>query len=67
MKDRKEFVGDLCGFDDYVNVVLENTIYYSQDQTGEYSSEDVGQILLNGTNICFLVPGGAGPTTALTR
>lgn len=25
MKDKREFVGTLCGFDDYVNVVLTDT------------------------------------------
>lgn len=26
MKDGREFVGQLCGFDDYVNVVLDKTV-----------------------------------------
>lgn len=26
MKDGREFVGELCGFDDYVNVVLDKAV-----------------------------------------
>ncbi|KAI6248512.1 putative U6 snRNA-associated Sm-like protein LSm5 [Erysiphe necator] len=57
-----EFCGVLLGFDDYVNMVLEDVteIDYSGGQT------KLSKILLNGNHICMLIPGGEGPTaTAL--
>ncbi|KAJ2700216.1 RNA-binding protein lsm5 [Coemansia sp. IMI 209128] len=56
MKSEKEFVGTLLGFDDYVNMVLENVT----DETSGTSKKvnQLDQILLNGNNICMLVPGG---------
>lgn len=62
MKGDKEFCGVLLGFDDYVNMVLEDVteIDYSGGQT------KLSKILLNGNHICMLIPGGEGPTaTAL--
>uniref|UniRef100_A0A2K5KTF6 U6 snRNA-associated Sm-like protein LSm5 n=1 Tax=Cercocebus atys TaxID=9531 RepID=A0A2K5KTF6_CERAT len=51
MKSDKEIVGTLLGFDDFVNMVLE-------DVTERITKLD--QILLNGNNITMLVPGGEG-------
>ncbi|KAJ2286485.1 RNA-binding protein lsm5 [Coemansia sp. RSA 1935] len=65
MKSEKEFVGTLMGFDDYVsmylyNMVLENvTEYETQGESRKVNT--LKQILLNGNNICMLVPGGEGP------
>ncbi|KAI8853494.1 CRE-LSM-5 protein [Chytridium lagenaria] len=42
MKSEKEFVGTLLGFDDFVSRVVTK----------------LEQILLNGNNICMLIPGG---------
>ncbi|KAJ2059254.1 RNA-binding protein lsm5 [Coemansia sp. S2] len=57
MKSEKEFVGTLLGFDDYVNMVLEDvTEYETMGATKKVNQLD--QILLNGNNICMLVPGG---------
>ncbi|KAJ1957318.1 RNA-binding protein lsm5 [Linderina pennispora] len=57
MKSEKEFVGTLMGFDDYVNMVLENVTEY--EQVGDVKEVNhLDQILLNGNNICMLVPGG---------
>ncbi|KAJ1731976.1 RNA-binding protein lsm5 [Coemansia biformis] len=60
MKTEKEFVGKLLGFDDYVNMVLEDV---SEFETRGMSKRIASrkQILLNGNNICMLVPGGRGP------
>ncbi|ORX65563.1 hypothetical protein DL89DRAFT_99951, partial [Linderina pennispora] len=45
------------GFDDYVNMVLENVTEY--EQVGDVKEVNhLDQILLNGNNICMLVPGG---------
>ncbi|KAJ2459609.1 RNA-binding protein lsm5 [Coemansia sp. RSA 2424] len=57
MKSEKEFVGTLLGFDDYVNMVLENVTEYETTSTTKKVNQ-LDQILLNGNNICMLVPGG---------
>ncbi|TGZ78379.1 like-Sm ribonucleo protein [Ascodesmis nigricans] len=57
MKTEKEFSGTLVGFDDYVNMVLEDVTEY--EATGEKIKRE--KILLNGNNICMLIPGGDGP------
>ncbi|KAK6343997.1 RNA-binding protein lsm5 [Orbilia brochopaga] len=56
MKGEKEFSGTLVGFDDYVNMVLEDVTEY--DGSGEQVK--LKKILLNGNNICMLIPGGFG-------
>ncbi|KAI9497218.1 LSM domain-containing protein [Zychaea mexicana] len=60
MKTEKEFTGKLLGFDDYVNMVLEDVTEYEKTKEG-YSTSKLSQILLNGNNICALIPGGEGP------
>ncbi|KAI5795247.1 LSM domain-containing protein [Geopyxis carbonaria] len=60
MKSEKEFSGTLVGFDDYVNMVLEDVTEY--ESTGEQVKLE--KILLNGNNICMLIPGGDGPSNA---
>ena len=60
MKSEKEIVGTLLGFDDFVNMVLENVTEYESTPEGRRVSK-LDQILLNGNNITMLVPGGEGP------
>ncbi|KAI9346829.1 U6 snRNA-associated Sm-like protein LSm5 [Zopfochytrium polystomum] len=60
MKNEKEFVGTLLGFDDFVNMVLEDVTEYQVTPEGKTSTK-LDQILLNGNNICMLIPGGVGP------
>ena len=60
MKNEKEFSGTLCGFDDYVNIVLEDVTEYdvlpgSPEGTAKKISE-LDSILLNGNNIAMLIP-----------
>jgi len=62
MKGDKELVGILRGFDDYVNMVLEEVTEYEMTPEGMKTTQ-LDQILLNGNNICLLVPGGDGPLT----
>ncbi|KAF1354880.1 LSM domain-containing protein [Delphinella strobiligena] len=50
MKGDKEFSGTLLGFDDFVNMVLEDVTEY--DYTG--SANKMSKILLNGNNICIV-------------
>ncbi|TVY38787.1 U6 snRNA-associated Sm-like protein LSm5 [Lachnellula cervina] len=55
-----EFSGTLMGFDDYVNMVLEDVTEF--DYSGNHTK--LSKILLNGNNICMLIPGGEGPVAA---
>lgn len=60
MKSGSEFVGRLGGFDDYVNMVLEDVEEF--ERMGDvYVGAKVGTILLNGNGINVMVPGGEGP------
>ncbi|KJE89643.1 U6 snRNA-associated Sm-like protein LSm5 [Capsaspora owczarzaki ATCC 30864] len=61
MKSEKELVGTLLGFDDFVNMVLEDVTEFEITADGRKTTH-LDQILLNGNNICLLVPGGEGPT-----
>ena len=60
MKSEKEIVGTLLGFDDYVNMVLEEVTEFENTQEGRKITK-LDQILLNGNNVAMLVPGGEGP------
>ena len=57
MKGDKELVGTLRGFDDYVNMVLDDVTEYEITSEGKRVTK-LDQILLNGNNVCLLVPGG---------
>jgi U6 snRNA-associated Sm-like protein LSm5 len=58
--DEKEIVGTLMGFDDYVNMVLEDVVEYETTAEGKRVTK-LDTILLNGNHITMLVPGGEGP------
>ncbi|XP_054168411.1 U6 snRNA-associated Sm-like protein LSm5 [Oppia nitens] len=60
MKNDKEIVGTLLGFDDFVNMVLEDVIEYESTPEGRRVTK-LDQILLNGNNITMMVPGGEMP------
>ncbi|PAV77225.1 hypothetical protein WR25_12779 [Diploscapter pachys] len=60
MKGDKEIVGTLTGFDDYVNMVLEDVVEYEATADGKRMTK-LDTILLNGNHITMLVPGGEGP------
>ncbi|CAD5206628.1 unnamed protein product [Bursaphelenchus okinawaensis] len=60
MKNEKEIVGTLTGFDDYVNMVLEDVVEYENTAEGRRITK-LDTILLNGNHITMLVPGGEGP------
>uniref|UniRef100_A0A669QDS6 U6 snRNA-associated Sm-like protein LSm5 n=4 Tax=Aves TaxID=8782 RepID=A0A669QDS6_PHACC len=60
MKSDKEIVGTLLGFDDFVNMVLEDVTEFEITPEGRRITK-LDQILLNGNNITMLVPGGEGP------
>lgn len=60
MKSDKEIVGTLLGFDDFVNMVLEDVIEFEITAEGRRVTK-LDQILLNGNNITMLIPGSEGP------
>merc|ERR1711920_375546 len=60
MRNDKEIVGTLLGFDDFVNMVLEDVTEFETTTEGRKITK-LEQILLNGDNITMLVPGGDGP------
>lgn len=60
MKNDKEMVGTLLGFDDFVNMLLEDVTEYENTPEGRRITK-LDQILLNGNNITMLVPGGEMP------
>jgi U6 snRNA-associated Sm-like protein LSm5 len=67
LKNEKEFVGTLRGFDDYVNMVLEDVTEYTSHPSASGGPplpsaprvvvNKLEQILLNGNSIAMLVPG----------
>ncbi|EFA82230.1 LSM domain-containing protein [Heterostelium album PN500] len=60
MKNDKEFVGTLLGFDTYVNIFLKDVTEYEFTPEG-IKPIKLETILLNGNHVCLLVPGGEGP------
>ncbi|CAE6518234.1 unnamed protein product [Rhizoctonia solani] len=60
MKGEREFVGTLMGFDDFVNMVLDDVTEYEITPQGVKKTK-LAQTLLNGNNICMLMPGSSGP------
>lgn len=60
MKGNTEFIGTLCGFDTYVNIVLEDVQEFEMSREG-IQVTNLDQILLNGNNVALLVPGGKPP------
>lgn len=64
LQSNREFSGKLVGFDEFVNVILEDPIEYTTEITAndglksEVVMEHHGRMLLSGNNITMLVPGG---------
>jgi U6 snRNA-associated Sm-like protein LSm5 len=54
MKNDKEIVGTLLGFDDFVNMVLEDVTEYESTPEGRRITK-LDQILLNGNNITMVL------------
>lgn len=53
MTNEKEFIGTLIGFDDFVNMVLENVVEVDQDVK---SDTVIKKMLLNGAQVAMIVP-----------
>ncbi|KUF98017.1 CBL-interacting protein kinase 31 [Phytophthora nicotianae] len=62
MKGDKEFLGTLRGFDDYVTIAA-NFFSYSEITPEGKREVKLDQVLLNGNNVCLLVPGGFPSTS----
>lgn len=60
MRGDRELVGTLRGFDEFVNMVLEDVVEIEDGPEGT-TRKHLDQILLNGNNVCLLVPGADGP------
>ena len=54
MKNDKEIVGTLKGFDDFVNMVLEDVTEFESTPEGKRVTK-LDQILLNGNNITMVI------------
>eukprot|EP01080_Neovahlkampfia_damariscottae_P001818 gene1818-960_t len=63
MKQEKEFSGTLKGFDDFMNMILENVTEYEKTIDGKVKENKIESILLNGTHITMMVPGSDGPSS----
>jgi U6 snRNA-associated Sm-like protein LSm5 len=60
MRGNTEFVGTLKGFDDYVNLVLDDVTEYHYGADGTRTSKKLeSSILLNGNAVTFMVPGSS--------
>nr|WGM49940.1 LSm5 [Diplonema papillatum] len=59
-KDHREFTALLKGFDDHLNLVLEEATEYERTEDG-WNKTKLDYILLNSKSIALLVPGGEGP------
>lgn len=66
MKNEKEVVGTLRGFDDYVNMVLDDVTENDVMADGSRRVTKVDSVLLNGSNVAILVP-GATPEDAAQK
>lgn len=59
LQSNREFTGILRGFDDFVNVIIEDaTEWVTTEEKSEKVMEHHGRMLLSGNNINMLVPGG---------
>ena len=57
MKEQQEFIGILRGFDDFMNIVLEDVSEYIFEKDGNKKLvAELGSILLQGTHIVMIVP-----------
>jgi U6 snRNA-associated Sm-like protein LSm5 len=58
MKDDSEICGILKGYDEFVNIVLDDVTEYEMTTEGKRTNR-LDSLLLNGANIAIMVPGGS--------
>lgn len=60
MKGDKEFLGTLRGFDEYLNIVIDDVREYENAGIGNKKLllNKVDSMLLNGSHVCMMIPGG---------
>ncbi len=61
LRGDKELVGTLMGFDDFVNMVLDDVTEFETTADGTIRKTKLKQILLNGNSVALIVPAGEGP------
>jgi U6 snRNA-associated Sm-like protein LSm5 len=61
LRGDKELVGTLLGFDDFVNMVLDDVTEFETTADGTIRKTKLKQILLNGNSVALIVPAGEGP------
>lgn len=64
MRGQTELTGILRGFDDFVNLVLDDAVEYSPDSRNPsilIKTDLQSEILLNGNHIAVIIPQGQGP------
>lgn len=63
MTGDKEYFGTLRGFDEYLNVVLDDVKEYQDKGKGAARTlvNQIESMLLNGAHICLMVPGNDPP------
>ena len=63
MQGDKEFFGTLRGFDEYLNIVLDDVKEYQFAGTGgkRLMLNSLESILLNGAHVCMMIPGDTPP------
>ena len=63
MQGDREFFGLLRGFDEYLNIVLDDVLEYKDAGAGGRRTMESRQesILLNGAHVCMIIPGDAPP------
>ncbi|XP_049848147.1 U6 snRNA-associated Sm-like protein LSm5 [Schistocerca gregaria] len=58
MRSEKELLGTLMGFDEFINLILEDVIEFDVAADGTVVQNRIPSILLNGTHISMIVPEG---------
>jgi U6 snRNA-associated Sm-like protein LSm5 len=63
MQGDKEFFGILRGFDEYLNIVLDDVKEYQYAGKGgdRVLLNQLDSMLLNGSHVCMMIPGDVPP------
>ena len=66
MQDEKEYYGILRGFDEYLNIVLDDVQEFEDRGHGgkRVLLAPVESMLLNGAHVCMIIPGDNPPPRA---